>query len=611
MRRREATSARAGARASSLLGTFLRQGQRQSRQRHQSVQAGVSFLGGSWRLAHKELIAGRSDVAWEERPNDRSGAAVSRPSRAHDLVLSNVLSGASGLRSGSIDKGLDGGSVATQVNDALTTEDDARGALGATQQQTTAPAADTIDRTASAQSVSYGTVLRHRDVQILSLTRVAAKMGVATLSYGAMVYLARQNAAQYQVSIVGSMTYVAALLFGFQGGLVADTLAKRIAIAVGFGAQAAACFIIPSILGTSVGDLMFLMFVVSALTQIVSPGIKAVVSMISTADEVATTGALISVLGSIGSAIGASFLAPLLIKTTNLHTLLYVVGAIFLVGAIRALKLPGENGQTSVREALHQVDWKSASFSPTRAFDVIHQHESVFSMILLGGIVTALYEAFQSFMPVYVREVLDADPADSVYIFAPAGIGFLIGALGSPRLIARYGERKLAVASLALISVGMTSFGLINVLAPLVAWLSPMRLLELLDIQLSQKVLAAGVIAILANFGSSLSSAVVQVFINRSVPPVRQGTLFGMQEVQKNALTIVAILSLGVLSIFLPITVVLVVAPAVVVLIVTRLLIAIVSQVEHQKISRDEAWSALISGKRLMNDNGLPGAEAA
>jgi MFS family permease len=435
-------------------------------------------------------------------------------------------------------------------------------------------------------------------------------MGGATLSYGAMVYLARQNAEQYQVSIVGSMSYIAALLFGFQGGLVADTLAKRIAIALGFGVQAAACFIIPSILGTSVGDLMFLMFVTSALTQIVSPGIKAVVSMISTPTEVATTGALISVLGSIGSAIGSSFLAPLLIKSTDLQTLLYVVGLIFLVGAVRALKLPSESNKPSVRDAMRQVDMKSVSFSPKRALDVIGQNPNIFSMILLGGIVTALYEAFQSFMPVYVREVLEADPANSIYIFAPAGIGFLLGALGSPRLITRYGERKLAVTSLALISVGMTSFGFINVLAPVVAWLSPMRLLELFDIQLSQKVLAAGVIAILANFGSSMSSAVVQVFINRSVTPAKQGALFGMQEVQKNALNIVAILSLGVLSIFLPITTVLVVAPAVVILIVTRLLIMVVRQTEHQKLTREQAWSALIHGERVSSDVGVAEAVA-
>lgn len=466
-------------------------------------------------------------------------------------------------------------------------------------------------QTTAAPAASYVSVLRHRNVQVLSLTRIAAKVGGATLSYGAMVYLARQNASQFEVSVVGSMSYIAALLFGIQGGLVADTLAKRIAIALGFGAQAAACFVIPSLLGTSIGDLMFLMFVTSALTQVVSPGIKAVVSMVSTSSEVATTGALVSVLGSIGSAVGSSFLAPLLIKTTSLNTLLYVVGLIFLVGALRAMKLPEEATQTTVRDALRQVGAKASAISPKSSVDLILANEAIASMIFLGAIVTALYEGFQTFMPVYVREVLRADPANSVYIFAPAGIGFLFGALGSPRLLARYSERTLTVVSLALISVGMTSFGLIDVLAPLIAWMSPMRLLELFDIELSQKVLAAGVIAILANFGSSMSSAVVQVFINRSVPPARQGSLFGMQEVQKNGLNIIAILSMGALSAFLPIESVLVIAPAVVILAVTRLLTFGFAKTQHQKITRQEAWCALIHGRRLATDPAVAGADGS
>jgi MFS family permease len=263
-----------------------------------------------------------------------------------------------------------------------------------------------------------------------------------------------------------------------------------------------------------------------------------------------------------------------------------------------------------VREALHQVDWKPSALSPRNAATLYMENQPVSTMILIGATVSALYEAFQTFMPVYVREVLQADPANSVYIFAPAGIGFLAGALGGPWLIARYGERRLVVASLALISIGITSFGLIDYLAPLLAWLSPMRLLELVDIKLSQKVLAAGVIAIVANFGSSLSSAVVQVFINRSVPPVRQGALFGVQEVQKNALNLAAILSLGVLTLVLPLEVVLVVAPAVVLLIVMRGVIYSFAEVEHQKLTREEAWSALVRGDRLATDGGASGSEA-
>jgi MFS family permease len=99
-------------------------------------------------------------------------------------------------------------------------------------------------------------------------------------------------------------------------------------------------------------------------------------------------------------------------------------------------------------------------------------------MLLVGITCAALFEGINSLLPVYVREVLNEDPANSIYIFAPAGIGYLIGAVGGPRLIHRFGERRLAVYSLVLMIVGAFMLGAIDTVAPYVAWLNPLRLLE-------------------------------------------------------------------------------------------------------------------------------------
>jgi hypothetical protein len=92
---------------------------------------------------------------------------------------------------------------------------------------------------------SYGTVIKQADVRVLAVSRAALKLGLATHSYGVMVHLARLDASQLQISIVGATSYVAALLFGAQGGLLSDTTAKRSAIAAGCLAQGVLCFLIP------------------------------------------------------------------------------------------------------------------------------------------------------------------------------------------------------------------------------------------------------------------------------------------------------------------------------------------------------------------------------
>jgi hypothetical protein len=102
------------------------------------------------------------------------------------------------------------------------------------------------------------------------------------------------------------------------------------------------------------------------------------------------------------------------------------------------------------------------------------------------------------------------------------------------------------------------------------------------------------VIAIPANFGSSISSACTQVFGNRTVPVAAQGATFGLQEVQKNMLNTVTVLSVGVLSVFLPVEVVVLLTPLIVAWPMLRLV-----KLSHQLGAREpmttkDAWRSLI-----------------
>jgi hypothetical protein len=121
-------------------------------------------------------------------------------------------------------------------------------------------------------------VLKDHRVQTLIWAKNVQKMGIATLTCGAAIYLADQGASQLQISIVACTGYVAALLFGAQGGLVVDAVSKRTAMAAGYTAMAILCFTVPQIFGTSVPDLVFLAFLVATISTITAPSIKAACS---------------------------------------------------------------------------------------------------------------------------------------------------------------------------------------------------------------------------------------------------------------------------------------------------------------------------------------------
>lgn len=410
-----------------------------------------------------------------------------------------------------------------------------------------------------------------------------------------MVYLATQGASQFQISLVASSTYLAALLFGLQGGSLADTLSKRVAILLGYIGQAAVCILVPILFGTDVLELMFIMFMSSALMQLISPSLKASVALVASPGQLATVSASVSVIGSTASAIGSSILAPVLIKHWSINVLLFVTGGIYLLGAVRTLAMPAEAKATKLRQAVGEVDWRPTALSMKSTANWIVNQRDVATMILMGGAVVALFEAFNTMIPVYIRDVLHADPVNAVYIFAPAGIGFAIGTALSPKLMYRFGERKLALIGAACLSISMIMFGTVEFFAPYLAPFSPLRLLGwLFDVQISDEVLAASLIAIPANFGSTAAGAAVVTYINRRVPLVSQGATFGLQSVQNNALTLVTIMVLGVISGIVGSQMVFIFSPFVVFGAVMWLIRYSYREVADQDITRHDALRTLV-----------------
>jgi MFS family permease len=136
----------------------------------------------------------------------------------------------------------------------------------------------------------------------------------------------------------------------------------------------------------------------------------------------------------------------------------------------------------------------------------------------------------------------------------------------------RRGERAVGVMGLAILSLGYVLFGLIDVVAPILAPVSPLRVLDLFGFALTPEIEAAGLISILTAFGSTGTGAAVQTYVNRYVLLARQATTFGMQEVLDNAMTLFAVLTLGALATGLGPRLVFVVAPPFIVLVVVGLI---------------------------------------
>lgn len=433
-------------------------------------------------------------------------------------------------------------------------------------------------------------------VKELVLARASSKLAIAVLSYGGMVFLARQGASDIAVVAVSASGYLAALLFALQGGTLADILPKRWALFLGLATQATLCFIFPTVFGTDVLPLISLLFLISAISQVTTPAMKSAVMLVTTMAEVVAVSALIGLIGAIGSAIGSTFLAPLIIRYSGIRTVMYVAGVVLMIAAFRALRLPPDSGLPSnQRESL----FREAIVTPRRLATWAGGMPGVASMVMLGALVVALFEAINALLPVYVRDVLNADPVMSIFIFAPAGLGFLAGTLLTPPLIRIMGERWVAAISFALIASGAILLGSIHEVARYFGPYSPLRIVEPFGVSLSTAILAAGVIVIPTNLGSTMAAGTVQAFINKFVPLDRQGRTFGMQEVLEQAVTIIALLVLGAFSSLAGARMVYLFAPLVVVVLGVGFIRYSYRSVGQNPPRPLEATQALVMGRGL------------
>ena len=370
------------------------------------------------------------------------------------------------------------------------------------------------------------------DVQVLLLSRLLSELGMATLSYGAMVHVARIGASQLEVTFLSTAGAIAALIFGLSGGALADSLSKRVALVGAYGMQAVLCIVIPLTLGTDFVSLLLLVFSVRLLTQVVAPAVKAAVYLIASATEIGVAVMLLTMAGGIGSGVGTAVLAPTLIKLFEIRVLLFIVGGIMVLAAIRTLRLPGDRNE--IPRAGEEAKPQAERLTLLSAGSWLLSHPALASIIMSGAIVAILNDVFESLQPIFVRDTLNTDPANSVYVFAPGLIGTILAVVLSPLLIRWPGERWLINIALFSFAGALVLLGLIHYVGPYLAPFSPLHLLAPFGLNFSQLVLAAGLVGVPVKFGAGAANTAVQAYINRRVPYGEQGSAFGMLTVLQN-----------------------------------------------------------------------------
>jgi MFS family permease len=258
--------------------------------------------------------------------------------------------------------------------------------------------------------------------------------------------------------------------------------------------------------------------------------------------------------------LGIVFIAPTILKTLGPDGVFATVTAMFLLAAAFAARV-----QVADRNAEMKLTQGKFGSIPTEFRESWRTLAAdKYSVLALAQLImsSTLVLLFAILIPRYMKEVLDV-PADSAgLVFAPTGIGALVGLRFLP-LVARHGKNRAVVIGLAGIAGCLVLLALVNPIADF--WENApgaLDLTRLLRVSLLQAIVM--VIALPMGLFYALLNAPAQTVLHERAPPEMRGRIFATQVVSANFISLVPLLLIGAITDLVNVTVVLLLLAAVV-----------------------------------------------
>ena len=396
--------------------------------------------------------------------------------------------------------------------------------------------------------VPSGSVARNLQFQQLLASRFLTDIALQALLYGALIASARAEGSAIDAALLGSAYLLPGVLLGMFGGVVADALPKRVALAGAYLTMGVLSLAIPISLGTEFRSLLLILFAVRVLHQVSQPSEASAVPLVATSDELASATSFLSLASSAGEVVGKALLAPLIVRAFGLTPVTVLAGLAFLFSATRVFSFsplphPGPVADAPTMSTRGVLRW------------LLGERAQLW-MLLLAALASTTSVILGVLGPLYARDVLKVAPANALYVFSPAVIGLLVALVIAPLAIKILRERMVAVLGFAVVAVAMSALGFVDQLRERLPWF------PVIDLPLvGERVELAAELSVFLGFGMTLAATATQTYISRTVPLGIQGRTFALLGTMKDGLAIPALLVLGAVAGIVGVRAVLTVAP--------------------------------------------------
>src|SRR5947209_1191977 len=410
------------------------------------------------------------------------------------------------------------------------------------------------------QAGSFRRVLRNRSFLLLWLAQLLSQIVFNAANYGVIAIVTAVTHSTVMVGFAIVSFTLPAVPFSLLAGVYVDHLDKRFVLWVSNALRAVATgLIVLALLWNphTVLPIYFLTFFISLVTQFFTPAEASAIPLLVSKKDLAPALSLFNITLTIAQALGFLVLGGLItalfppfslslgfiqLQVLSFDMLFVIVTFFYVICTLLILAIPKraldqkQSDEPDLFKSLGKQTWEIIRHEVREAWSYVRSNRQLLLALLRVSFVSILLLVIGELAGPFVVNVLHLPFQDMPFIFAPAGIGLVLGGLIMPLLMQKLGKNR----TIALGSLG-TAAGLI--LIPLGRFLWSQLALPVLGI-----LLFVAAVTFFLGIALEMVNIPAQTVMQEQAPDEERGRVFSFQSMLYNAGSIPVLLFLGVIA---------------------------------------------------------------
>lgn len=286
-------------------------------------------------------------------------------------------------------------------------------------------------------------LLKSSTFRLLWLSRLLSQTAQGALLYALMILVIDLSARSFFVSLFVACSNIASMGLGLPAGMVVDAFSRRFMLtmlnAFRFAFMVAMVAIEPSlsaVFACTIG--------IWIIHQFYSPAEASLLADLVPKERYTEAQSMHNLALTISQGVGLALLAPVALRFGGAELVFMLAGMLWLIAGSLTLLLPSI---TVARSATKGRKRRNFLDTLTSGLQFIRRDRPTFEAILDDVLVSVGMSALVVIIPFYLERVLGTSKENTVFVFAPAAVGLVIGLRIAPMLSKVFGERFLAFAA--------------------------------------------------------------------------------------------------------------------------------------------------------------------